>query len=93
MYAGENDFLKPYGLELLESCVDPVVIHHPKGHTIPRFGTFSYSISIPFFLQSSQLNQNNIRKSHPHEIVTLNISVQNCCFRVIVAYTDLIDRI
>ncbi|XWS25340.1 hypothetical protein CRYUN_Cryun27aG0060800 [Craigia yunnanensis] len=35
--AGETDFLKPYGLELLESCVDPVVIHHPKGHTIPRF--------------------------------------------------------
>ncbi|WRX30991.1 hypothetical protein QQP08_023478 [Theobroma cacao] len=33
----ETDFLKPYGLELLESCVDPVVIHHPKGHTIPRF--------------------------------------------------------
>lgn len=36
-FLGETDFLKPYGLELLESCVDPVVIHHPKGHTIPRF--------------------------------------------------------
>lgn len=35
---GEKDFLKPYGMELLESYVDPVVIHHPKGHTIPRFG-------------------------------------------------------
>lgn len=35
-FLGEMDFLKPYGLELLESCVDPVVIHHPKGHTVPR---------------------------------------------------------
>ncbi|KAJ0024847.1 hypothetical protein Pint_08423 [Pistacia integerrima] len=32
----EQDFLKPYGLQLLESCVDPVIINHPKGHTIPR---------------------------------------------------------
>lgn len=36
--AGEQDFLKPYGLELVESCVDPVIINHPKGHTIPRLG-------------------------------------------------------
>jgi len=39
MTAGETDFLKPYGMELIESCVEPVVIHHPKGHTIPRLGT------------------------------------------------------
>lgn len=37
--SGETDFLKPYGLELLKSFVDPVVIHHPKGHTVPRLGT------------------------------------------------------
>lgn len=35
-FLGETDFLKQYGLELLESFVDPCVIHHPKGHTIPR---------------------------------------------------------
>lgn len=35
-FLGETDFLKPYGLELLESCADPIVVHHPKGHTIPR---------------------------------------------------------
>ncbi|XP_031282683.1 uncharacterized hydrolase C22A12.06c [Pistacia vera] len=35
-FLGEQDFLKPYGLQLLESCVDPVIINHPKGHTIPR---------------------------------------------------------
>lgn len=32
------DFLKPYGTLLLESFKEPVVIHHPKAHTIPRFG-------------------------------------------------------
>ncbi|PIA51958.1 hypothetical protein AQUCO_01000079v1 [Aquilegia coerulea] len=35
-FLGETDFLKPMGIKLLESFVDPVVIHHPKGHTVPR---------------------------------------------------------
>ncbi|XP_068643681.1 uncharacterized protein [Aristolochia californica] len=35
-FLGETDFLKPYGKKLLESFVDPVVIYHPKGHTVPR---------------------------------------------------------
>lgn len=35
---GDQDFLKEYGTELLDSFVDPLVIRHPKGHTIPRFG-------------------------------------------------------
>lgn len=35
-FLGETDFLKQYGMELIKCCVDPVVIHHPKGHTIPR---------------------------------------------------------
>ncbi|XP_009373649.2 dihydrofolate reductase [Pyrus x bretschneideri] len=35
-FLGEMDFLKPYGLQLLEHCVDASVIHHPKGHTVPR---------------------------------------------------------
>lgn len=30
--------MKQYGTELLDSFVDPLVIRHPKGHTIPRFG-------------------------------------------------------
>lgn len=42
--AGETDFLKPYGLELLSSCVDPVVVNHPKGHTVPRLGKYSLII-------------------------------------------------
>uniref|UniRef100_A0A7N0UN22 Serine hydrolase domain-containing protein n=1 Tax=Kalanchoe fedtschenkoi TaxID=63787 RepID=A0A7N0UN22_KALFE len=35
-FIGENDFLKTHGLALIGSCVDPVVVHHPKGHTVPR---------------------------------------------------------
>ncbi|KAL4365610.1 hypothetical protein AHAS_Ahas07G0123300 [Arachis hypogaea] len=37
-FLGETDFLRQYGSELIECCVEPVVIHHPKGHTIPRLG-------------------------------------------------------
>ena len=36
--AGDNDFLKVHGEKLIESCVDPFVIRHPKGHTVPRLG-------------------------------------------------------
>lgn len=32
------DFMKPRGLELLKSSLDPVVIHHPKAHTVPKLG-------------------------------------------------------
>lgn len=35
-FLGKEDFLRPYGEELLKSVIDPFVIHHPKGHTIPR---------------------------------------------------------
>ncbi|CAI0453675.1 unnamed protein product [Linum tenue] len=35
-FLGELDFLKPHGKELLLHCGDAVVVHHPRGHTIPR---------------------------------------------------------
>lgn len=35
-FLGETDFLKPYGTELIDSFENPVVVHHPKGHTVPR---------------------------------------------------------
>ncbi|ERN02923.1 esterase OVCA2 [Amborella trichopoda] len=35
-FLGEHDFLRPHGEVLLKSFVDPVVIKHPKGHTVPR---------------------------------------------------------
>ena len=30
------DFLRPHGEVLLECYEEPAVIHHPKGHTVPR---------------------------------------------------------
>ncbi|XP_058185142.1 uncharacterized protein LOC131302490 [Rhododendron vialii] len=33
---GETDYLKEPGIELLESFEDPLVINHPKGHTVAR---------------------------------------------------------
>ncbi|KAL8059955.1 hypothetical protein ABFX02_03G121200 [Erythranthe guttata] len=36
-FLGDQDFLKQHGTELLDSFIDPLVIRHPKGHTIPRF--------------------------------------------------------
>ncbi|XP_010433772.1 PREDICTED: esterase AGAP003155-like [Camelina sativa] len=35
-FLGETDFLKPYGTQLIEFFKNPVVVHHPKGHTVPR---------------------------------------------------------
>jgi len=35
-FLGEKDFLKPFGEDLLGSFVDPVVIKHPRAHTVPR---------------------------------------------------------
>ncbi|KAF7130271.1 hypothetical protein RHSIM_Rhsim10G0165800 [Rhododendron simsii] len=34
--AGETDYLKESGIELLDSFVDPVVINHPRGHTVAK---------------------------------------------------------
>ncbi|KAJ8765598.1 hypothetical protein K2173_014720 [Erythroxylum novogranatense] len=35
-FTGEKDFMKEEGKLLIESFVDPMVIHHSKGHTVPR---------------------------------------------------------
>ncbi|CAJ1971713.1 unnamed protein product [Sphenostylis stenocarpa] len=47
-FLGETDFLKKYGMELVESCDEPVVIHHPKGHTIPRLDDSSLKTMMDF---------------------------------------------
>ncbi|KAL3728680.1 hypothetical protein ACJRO7_033286 [Eucalyptus globulus] len=41
---GENDFLKPESIAQLDLFVDPIVLHHPKGHTIPRLDDQSLGI-------------------------------------------------
>ncbi|XP_073010260.1 uncharacterized protein [Typha latifolia] len=35
-FLGETDFLREHGEVLVESFVDPFIIRHPKGHTVPR---------------------------------------------------------
>eukprot|EP00257_Ricinus_communis_P012296 XP_002534315.2 esterase OVCA2 isoform X1 [Ricinus communis] len=45
---GEKDFMKPGGIDLLGSFVDPVVIHHPKGHIIPRLDDISLKTMLSF---------------------------------------------
>ncbi|PON84782.1 Serine hydrolase FSH [Trema orientale] len=47
-FIGEMDFLKPGGTVLVESFVDPVVVHHPKGHTIPRLDEKQVEIVLRF---------------------------------------------
>lgn len=50
-FLGETDFLKQYGIELLDSFVDPLVINHPKGHTIPRIDDKCLPIMLSFIEQ------------------------------------------
>ncbi|XP_031112060.1 rhodanese-like domain-containing protein 6 [Ipomoea triloba] len=69
-FIGKEDFLKEYGSELLESFVDPLVIHHPKGHTIPRFDEeglqqmLSFLESIQGDISMSEEKQTEIAKKH-----------------------------
>jgi hypothetical protein len=52
-FLGETDFLKTHGIDLIESYVDPVVIHHPKGHTVPRLDEVSL-VKFNSFLEKIQ---------------------------------------
>ncbi|GAU44833.1 hypothetical protein TSUD_238060 [Trifolium subterraneum] len=45
---GEMDYLKPESIILLEAFVNPVVIHHPKGHEIPRLDEKSLATLLGF---------------------------------------------
>ncbi|KAM7520823.1 hypothetical protein LguiB_019785 [Lonicera macranthoides] len=47
-FLGETDFLKIHGIELIKSFVEPVVIHHPKGHTVPRLDEKSLETMFSF---------------------------------------------
>ncbi|XP_024027947.1 esterase AGAP003155 [Morus notabilis] len=47
-FIGELDFLKPGGTVLVESFLDPVVIHHPKGHVIPRLDEKETEVVLEF---------------------------------------------
>ncbi|KAK9270667.1 hypothetical protein L1049_026249 [Liquidambar formosana] len=54
-FLGEMDFLKQYGIELLDSFVDPFVIHHPKGHTVPRLDEKGLQIMLSFLERTQKM--------------------------------------
>ncbi|GAV67911.1 FSH1 domain-containing protein [Cephalotus follicularis] len=47
-FIGETDFLKEEGIALLGSFVEPVVIHHPRGHTVPKLDEKSMETMLEF---------------------------------------------
>ncbi|KAG5529554.1 hypothetical protein RHGRI_030074 [Rhododendron griersonianum] len=68
---GEEDFLKEPGIELLESFVDPFVIHHPKGHTIARLDEKGLKTMLSFIEKIDKINNVN-RPTRHHKLEGLN---------------------
>ncbi|KAI3798622.1 hypothetical protein L1987_33900 [Smallanthus sonchifolius] len=54
-FIGETDIIKEEGIGLLESFVDPVVIHHPDGHTIPSLDDKSLEVFCDFIAKIHDL--------------------------------------
>ncbi|KAJ6811776.1 esterase-like [Iris pallida] len=47
-FLGDMDFLRTQGEALLEAFIDPIVIRHPKGHTVPRLDDKSLEIMLSY---------------------------------------------
>ncbi|MED6113454.1 hypothetical protein PIB30_070901 [Stylosanthes scabra] len=47
-FIGETDFMKQESSDLVESFLEPVVIHHPRGHTVPRLDEKSVETVVGF---------------------------------------------
>ncbi|OMO56214.1 hypothetical protein CCACVL1_26694 [Corchorus capsularis] len=45
---GDLDRIKPQSIELMEAFVDPFVIYHPEGHTIPKLDEKSLEVMFAF---------------------------------------------
>ncbi|ONK74171.1 uncharacterized protein A4U43_C03F3490 [Asparagus officinalis] len=45
---GDNDFLRKHGEALVEEFVDPTIIRHPKGHTVPRLDDKSLELMLGY---------------------------------------------
>ncbi|KAL8161325.1 hypothetical protein V2J09_012814 [Rumex salicifolius] len=43
-FLGEEDYMKPSGIELLKCYKDPYIIHHPEGHNVPKIAPESLPI-------------------------------------------------
>lgn len=76
LIAGEHDFLKQYGKELIDSCVEPVVIHHPKGHTVPRLGVL---LILSFYLVYMFLMSGLLTYSYLYVLNSLSFLQKNGC--------------
>ncbi|KAI3841907.1 hypothetical protein MKX03_031087 [Papaver bracteatum] len=55
-FLGETDILKERGMKLLESFANPYVIHHSRGHTIPRLDDKG-ALIMQKFLQQIQIEE------------------------------------
>ncbi|KAK9743416.1 hypothetical protein RND81_03G237500 [Saponaria officinalis] len=72
-FLGKEDFLKPFGEELLECCINPLIIHHPKGHTVPRLDDQALEIFHSFLdniqkLTAEEEEQSNVSNDNGHEM-------------------------
>ncbi|XP_020255851.1 esterase AGAP003155-like [Asparagus officinalis] len=47
-FIGDNDFLRKHGEALVEEFVDPTIIRHPKGHTVPRLDDKSLELMLGY---------------------------------------------
>ncbi|XP_022961839.1 dihydrofolate reductase-like [Cucurbita moschata] len=54
-FLGKEDFLMPHGQKLLESYIEPVIINHPKGHTIPRLDDEGLEVMESFIEKISKM--------------------------------------
>ncbi|XP_054824148.1 uncharacterized protein LOC129322110 isoform X1 [Prosopis cineraria] len=59
-FIGEEDFLKEEGIALLDAFVDPLVVHHPKGHTVPRLDDKGLETMLAFI---DKIQSNAIKSS------------------------------
>ncbi|KAF7829978.1 dihydrofolate reductase [Senna tora] len=70
-FLGDNDYVKPYGLKLLEHCVDPVVINHPKGHMVPRIRNDPFVPLLPYLISIFLPSPTACRRHHRLKNTTL----------------------
>jgi len=72
-FLGETDFLKVHGQELLEEFVDPLVIRHPKGHTVPRLDDKSLQVMLEY-LEKIEKDLNGETMTTNNELVEEHLS-------------------
>ncbi|XWS44996.1 hypothetical protein CRYUN_Cryun15aG0097800 [Craigia yunnanensis] len=56
-FIGDTDFLKPESTVLLESFVDPMIINHPKGHTVPKLDEKGMELMLGFIERIQKICQ------------------------------------